>query len=374
MSDSFKIVDLFAGPGGFDVAARNLGVPVVEGIEWDEDACATRRAAGLPTRRADVRGFGPEDYPEANVLVGGPPCQTFTVAGNGEGRAALDAVTKFADRYADVRIIEDFASIGEELKHLSDERTGLVLEPLRWALEALLLGRPYQAVVLEQVPAVLPVWKVFARILSEKGYEVAEPAVLRTEEYGVPQTRRRAIMIARWAGAGAALEGKPRLPEPTHRHFSRSDGRDAGEPALRQWVTMGEVLDRRGPYEVVSNYGTGGDPKARGRRRYDQPSATVTGKGSRNKLEWGGRKLGEFDLPELGQLQTFPADYPWRRRNGDNATAPGTRSVIAQQIGNAVPPRFGMHVLAAALGLGDRLEDGLARLPSWRRTERSEKE
>lgn len=366
MSDTFKIVDLFAGPGGFDVAARSLGVEVVEGIEWDEDACATRKAAGLPTCPGDVRAFGPELYSEANVLVGGPPCQTFTVAGNGEGRAALDEVSKFAQRYAEASAIEDFESIGEELKHLSDERTGLVLEPLRWALEALHKGAPYQAVVLEQVPAVLPVWQVFARILSEKGYRVAEPAVLRTEQYGVPQTRRRAIMIARWGGSGALLEGDPCLPPPTHRHYTPNASRDGGDPGLKPWVTMGMALPDRGPFEVVSNYGTGGDPKARGRRKHDRPSATVTGKASRNKLWWEGRKIGEFTLPELGQLQSFPADYPWRRLNGDDAFAPGARSVIAQQIGNAVPPRFAMHVLAAALGLETQLGSALGKPLIWR--------
>jgi DNA (cytosine-5)-methyltransferase 1 len=268
-------------------------------------------------------------------------------------------VLKFAERYAEVARIEDFAAIRDELKQLSDERTGLVLEPLRWALEALLREKPYQAIILEQVPAVLPVWKAFANILWTKGYQVAEPKVLRTEQYGVPQTRRRAIMIARWSGAGAPLQEEPKLPAPTHCHYSTSVRREAGDPKLQRWVTMGDVLTRPGPFEVVSNYGTGGDPKARGRRRHDQPSATVTGKGSRNKLEWNGHKLGEFSLAELGQLQTFPANYPWRRRNGDDASGDGVRSVIAQQIGNAVPPRFGMHVLAAALGLEAELASAL---------------
>ncbi|TQF06333.1 DNA cytosine methyltransferase [Kitasatospora acidiphila] len=116
-------------------------------------------------------------------------------------------------------------------------------------------------------------------------------------------------------------------------------------------MTMQEALGRTEPFEVISNYGTGGDPKARGRRRYDEPSATVTGKASRNKLTWDGKDRGVFTLPELGVLQTFPRDYPWRRVNGDDVDTPGVRSVIAQQIGNAVPPRLGMHVLASALNV-----------------------
>ncbi|WP_327205019.1 DNA cytosine methyltransferase [Rhodococcus aetherivorans] len=57
------IVDLFAGPGGLDVAATWLGVPVV-GIEWDANACATRRAAGLETQQGDVRDFGRRTFPK----------------------------------------------------------------------------------------------------------------------------------------------------------------------------------------------------------------------------------------------------------------------------------------------------------------------
>ncbi|GAA3371889.1 hypothetical protein GCM10020367_24540 [Streptomyces sannanensis] len=359
MPAPFKIIDLFAGPGGLDVAAQALGVPVVVGIEWDDDACATRTAAGLPTKNGDVRDFKPSDFEDANVLAGGPPCQTFTVAGNGEGRAALDQVLEFANRYAAVqpgRHDEEFAAIRDDLKQLSDERTGLVLEPLRWALEALIDGRPYQAIVLEQVRAVLPVWQAFGEILKSKGYTVADPEILHTEEFGVPQTRRRAILIARWAGDGAKIEEAPEIPEPSHRRYRKGANRNSGNSSRLPWVTMREALGRTDCFEVVSNYGTGGNPKARGRRRYDEPSATVTGKGSRNKLDWRGRDLGVFSLAELGVLQTFPRDYPWRRENGDDVDAPGARSVIAQQIGNAVPPRLGIHVLASALGLHEELE------------------
>jgi DNA (cytosine-5)-methyltransferase 1 len=350
----FKIIDLFAGPGGLDVAAQALGVLVDRGIEWDDDACATRAAANLPTKHGDVREYKPSDFPDADVLAGGPPCQTFSVAGNGEGRAALDQVLEFANRYADVQPgchDEEFAAIRDDLKQLSDERTGLVLEPLRWALEALIDGRPYQAIILEQVRTVLPVWQAFGEILKSKGYAVAAPEVLHTEEFGVPQTRRRAILIARWAGDGARLEGAPKLPEPTHRLYKKGVERNSGDSSCLPWVTMREVLGRTECFEVVSNYGTGGNSKARGRRRHDEPSATVTGKGSRNKLTWDGQDLGVFSLPELGVLQTFPRTYPWRRVNGGDVDTPGARSTIAQQIGNAVPPRLGMHVLASALDI-----------------------
>ncbi|MEU8619266.1 DNA cytosine methyltransferase [Streptomyces sp. NPDC048623] len=323
-----EIVDLFAGPGGLDVAARELGYEVT-GIEFDQDACDTRTAAKLATLQGDVRDFGPHKFPNATVLAGGPPCQTFTVAGSGAGRRALDEVIEFVQRMADG---EDVRS---KLAVLEDDRTGLVLEPLRWALEAFRDGRPYEAIILEQVPAVLPVWREYAKVLSANGYWVAEPRVLHTEQFGVPQTRRRAILVAR-------LNAMAELPAPTHRMYRKGVPRDQGDRALNAWVPMSNVLDRPMRFEVISNYGTGGDPKTRGRRSSDEPAFTVTGKVSRNRVVGeDGKELPRFSDAEAGILQTFPADYPWSGR------------AIAQQIGNAIPPLLGKAVLQAAIGPAD---------------------
>ncbi|RVW08219.1 DNA cytosine methyltransferase [Prescottella agglutinans] len=330
-----EIVDLFAGPGGLDVAAHWLGVPAT-GIEWDANARATREAAGLRTVFGDVRDYGPSEFPNATILAGGPPCQTYTVAGSGSGRRALEQVLAFVKRMGNR---ED---VRADVAQLEDERTGLVLEPLRWALEAHECERPYEAIVLEQVPAVLPVWEAVGEVLASIGYKV-DFGILRTEEFGVPQTRRRAVLIAR-------REEPARLPGATHRRYRKDVPREDGHRGLLPWTTLGEALQRQSwetvdrpsrpePFVVISNYGSGGDPKARGRRWSHQPAATVTGKVSRNRVVTPEDvELERFTHREAGRLQTFPLDYPW---SGND---------LAQQIGNAIPPRLGAHVLAAALG------------------------
>lgn len=325
------IVDLFAGPGGLDVASHWLGVPVV-GVEWDVNACATRERAGLMTVQKDVRDLGPRSFPSANILAGGPPCQTFTVAGSGAGRRALDIVQALVEMLGSGQTAE----VKGILSQMEDERTGLVLEPLRWALAALDDDRPYEAIVLEQVPAVRPVWDAFAAVLRRHGYGV-DVGVVRTEQFGVPQTRRRAILIAR-LGANVGL------PTATHREYRKGVARTSGNQSQLPWVSMADALDRSSSFEVISNYGSGGIPSARGRRASDQPAFTVTGKISRNRVVSPCGTVGRFTAAEAGQLQTFPADYPWSETD------------TAQQIGNAIPPRLAAHVLAAALG-ADRLDE-----------------
>lgn len=317
------IVDLFAGPGGLDLAARQLGHTAI-GIEYDPDACATRRAAGLPTVQGDVRHHRPAEFPDATTLVGGPPCQTFSTAGTGTGRQQLDTVLRLAARR------EAREDITTDLARLDDDRTGLILEPLRWILEAADAGHAYRTIVLEQVPAVLPVWEAYAAILRREGYHVAV-GVLRSEEHGVPQTRRRAFLAA-------SLDGPVALPAPTHRPYVKGVPRGQGDPRLLPWVSMAAVMPDRPLFVAVSNYGTGGDPKARGRRASIVPAATVTGKVFRTRLEDGrGRDLPRWTPSEAGRLQGFPADYPWTGRD------------LGQQIGNACPVQLGAAVLAAAL-------------------------
>jgi site-specific DNA-cytosine methylase len=74
------ILDLFAGPGGWDVGIGLLGLDAV-GVEIDEWACATRSKAGLATIRADVSTLDLGRFTDVEGLIASPPCKDWSVAG-----------------------------------------------------------------------------------------------------------------------------------------------------------------------------------------------------------------------------------------------------------------------------------------------------
>lgn len=388
-----KALDLFAGAGGWDVAASALGW-TVDGVELMPEAVATRDAVGFATRWRDVRDVE-TDPGEYDVLIASPPCQTFSNAGTGTGRRALTAVLHgvAAFRRGDPPSYADLAAL------TGDERTALVLEPLRVALAAKSLF-----IAWEQVPAVLPAWRACADVLRDHGYSVWT-GMLHAEQYGVPQTRKRAVLIARRDGRVAAP------PAPTHSRYHARDPQRLDDGVL-PWVSMADALgwgltDKPSPtvcgggsdsggakpfgpstrrelrtavgserwamrngnqahsaerpieypaptihfgarcndvrWVQRSNYSRGGIPgqtaAERGRvtRELDQPSSTITGKAH----YWAGdgdptSSAGTRVTPEeAATLQTFPPEFPFR----------GGKGKRYQQIGNAVPPLLALAVL-----------------------------
>ncbi|MEV6871601.1 hypothetical protein [Amycolatopsis sp. NPDC051128] len=185
--------DVFGGPGGWDVAARPLGIRAF-GIEWDSHACATRRAAGLLTLEDDVR-------------------------------------------YYDL----------------------LQFDRVRWVLAALDNDRPYEWLAFEQVSTVLPVWECNGRGVPAEGYTV-ESGKLSAEQYAVPQTRKRAFLVARLHGEKLAHPPNTCVRHPLRRFRrrpTRADGaRDRQEFADQLSRKLHRCSEQTNPKSITDSPAT----------------------------------------------------------------------------------------------------------------------
>ena len=356
-----KALDLFAGTG-WGVACKRLVNIEEDGVDVMPEVAATRAANGMRTIYRDVwdgltltAERHRDLYGSYGLSIASPPCQTFSPAGNGAGRAALNEVLEAIELHA-YKDVDALRAFGE--KH--DPRTALVLTPLAYVWR----DRP-KLVAWEQVTTVLPVWQACAEVMREWGYDV-KTEVLNAEQYGVPQTRKRAILVARRGGP-------VHLPIPTHsRYYSANPSKlDRG---VKKWVSMAEAFgwgeftaekvmgkgmverygtrpgrDAEAPafairasaggmepggFVLRSNYGTGGDASKRGERTINQPSATLTSKADR--MKWDGTR--RLTAAEAAALQTYPAGFTWTGKT-------------FLQIGNAVPPLMAEAILAALIGI-----------------------
>lgn len=337
-------IDLFAGPGGWSVACKTLGLAEV-GIELDPAACATRTAAGHTTIRADVAAL-PVAHLSGKVrgLIASPPCQGFSMAGKRSGLSDLDLCHELIDDISAGRDTRQDKSL-----HARDARSLLVAEPLRWALAA----RP-DWIALEQVPAVLPLWQHTAECLRVAGYSTWT-GVLKAADYGVPQTRHRAILIA-----SRVLSAVPPLPT----HAETAEPETLFGPGRLPWVSMAEALgcDRTPIVNARGNHvGGGSDFPSSGPawtltkstrswslrvcnqsnatvRPIDDPAPTLLFGHRMNDVRFqagDGTPGDRLSIAEASVLQTFPADYPWS----------GSNTKTFEQIGNAVPPRLAQALL-----------------------------
>lgn len=373
-------VDLFAGPGGWSVAVHDLGMTEV-GLENDADACRTRRAAGFRTMETDILRVAPQLFRGTPGLIASPPCQTFSRAGGGAGRRQLDLVVRAIGR------MHQGEWPAEEVAATSDPRTALVLQPLRWAL----LMEP-EWIALEQVTSVLPVWEATATVLRERGYSVVTGNA-HAETWGVPQTRSRAVLLARRSGPVA-------FPAATHSRFHNRTPEKL-DNGREPWVSMAEALKwgedperpdiwfcptNLRPHAALRHWSTPAPTLTFGHERprwvtptelaaYRQRVAITAGRRVNNQsgttfdLSWpaqrpcptiAGRELVgmpgananrfngstksrndglKLEPREGAILQTFPADFPWA----------GGISKVWEQIGNAIPPVMAKALLGAVL-------------------------
>jgi DNA (cytosine-5)-methyltransferase 1 len=170
--DSYKVLDLFCGAGGLSKGFMDAGFNVVLGVDFDDAALKTFKANHGKADAMKVDLFNLDnvnkikDYLdskdiEVDILVGGPPCQGFSLAGKRE---------------------ED------------DERNTLYKAMVKTA--KLLMPR---VVVLENVPGLLTLYngKASHRIISdfnELGYKM-DVKILYAPQFGVPQIRKRAFFV-----------------------------------------------------------------------------------------------------------------------------------------------------------------------------------
>lgn len=254
-----EIVDLFAGAGGWEEGLAQLGHTAL-GVENDQHARATALAASHRRLQADVAALDPHDLGEVWGLIASPPCQAYSLAGKRLGHQDKPHVIACAHELAaghDTR--------NERASECVDPRSLLTVEPLRYAVAL----RP-RWIALEQVPPVLELWTLIASLLAVHGYESAV-GVLSAERYGVPQTRKRAFLIA-------SLDGPVRLPEPSHRsyHPHDPDGTPGEDEQLLPWVSMAAALGWTCAAISYTNAHTKGGTRPRGLARpTDRPARTV---------------------------------------------------------------------------------------------------
>jgi len=272
----------------------------------DPDAVATYRANfGDHIVLGDIEGIPSEEIPDCDVLLGGFPCQGFSVANTG--------------------------------RRSDDARNSLYLEMLR-VVEA----KQPKAFVAENVKGLVSMDKgeILRRIVTDfeqLGYKVVWK-VLNAADFGVPQRRERVFIVGIRSDLGVSFE----FPLPTH----------AKEPKDGQlpWNTVGEALsaipDPDGPHDLINH--TYSKYKLRfngyiGHRKIDPdlPAPTVTGRGD-NK---GGVVVlhhpsneRRMSVRELALVQSFPLDFVFDCN----------QSAAYRLIGNAVAPKMG-HLVATAL-------------------------
>ncbi|WP_433549098.1 DNA cytosine methyltransferase [Streptomyces sp. CA-294286] len=321
------ILDLFAGPGGWSHALSVLGARDV-GLEWDAWACRTRAAAGQATIRTDVAKFPTRQLAgRVTGLIASPPCQAWSRAGKQLGLLDQPLVHQAV---ADLAVGRDTRAA--LLAACRDERSLLAAEPMRY-LHALHEHGGPEWVAMEEVPDVLPLWLQYAAVLRGWGYSTWT-GILNAADFGVPQTRRRAIFLASRVRTAAP-------PEPTHARVGQPESLFG--PGRRPWRSMAEALgwgatDRPVP-TVCAGGGPGGGPEpwpsgsrkaladARDRGTWQQraPSTDIVLASRREGSGWTRRHGARENRPSGAPAPTFTGEshrWKWalRSNNQSNAT------------------------------------------------------
>jgi DNA (cytosine-5)-methyltransferase 1 len=301
-----KVVSLFSGAGGMDLGFKLAGHEIVWANDNFPDAVQTYiRNIGKHIVLKDIAEIPSEDIPAGDIVIGGFPCQGFSVANIG--------------------------------RKASDSRNRLYLEMLRVIKE-----KKPRFFLAENVKGILSlgqgsVIKLIKSDFENAGYEV-KISLLNAADYGVPQKRERVFILGTRTGIRKRILFPP---PPTH-----AAPESAPILGLKPWVTIGEALEAlpdpekgpRVPNHSYSKY------KLRfnnylGHRWVDanKPAPTITARGD----ERGGvvvihhpSNKRRMTARELASAQSFPITYEFY----------GSQTSAYRQIANAVPPILALRI------------------------------
>jgi DNA (cytosine-5)-methyltransferase 1 len=161
--NNFKFIDLFAGIGGIRLGFESVGGHCVFSSEFDEDACKTYEANFGEHPSGDITKIDAKDIPDFDILLGGFPCQAFSIIGKKEGFANETCGTLFFDIERILKEKRPYAFMLENVRNLTAHDGGNTFKVIRTHLEKL-------------------------------GYHVYAK-VLNALDYGVPQRRERIIIV-----------------------------------------------------------------------------------------------------------------------------------------------------------------------------------
>ena len=359
-SSSGRVISLYTGVGGLDLGFEVAGFETAVALEMDSAACRNlRENRDWPVIEADINdsssaqimqagGLKPG---EADVLIGGPPCQPFSKSGywaRGDSLRLDDPRADTLDAY--LRVLRD----AQPKTFLLENVPGLAYKGKSEGLTRLLAG-------LEQIN-------------RETGSSYAASwAVINAADYGVPQMRERFVMVGSRDGKELAFPEKTHGTKDQPHHTAWDALGDLptapNEPGLKmsgKWADLLPTIPEGQNYLWHTSRG-GGEPLFGWRRRYwsfllklakARPAWTIQAQpgSATGPFHWDNRRLSSR---ELARLQTFP----------DNMTVSGSRQEIQRLIGNAVPSLLGEVMgreIAAQLLAKRRVKRALSLEPAFR--------